>query len=96
MKEISIEEMPQGCVLTHDRGQSITVSSFEDAAIIIESLQRMIATQRVHMRYWQHDETGRQCARETKPSSPRWFEITKEQYEGINGADAYPAKPSRR
>jgi hypothetical protein len=45
------------------------------------------------LRYWQHDETGRQCARAQRPS-PRWFEITKGQYDGSD--DDYPAKPPRR
>jgi hypothetical protein len=40
MREIEIEEMPQGCVLSCN-WKVIVVSSFEDADAIIESLQRM-------------------------------------------------------
>ena len=44
-RDIGIEEMPQGCVLTHDNGKTIIVSSFDDADAIIESLQRMKSIQ---------------------------------------------------
>jgi hypothetical protein len=45
MREISIEEIPQGCVLTSDRGKTIVISSPEDVKAIIESLQRLRAVQ---------------------------------------------------
>ena len=46
-----------------------------------------------NLKYWQHDETGRLCVKETRPS-PRWYEITQGQYDGSD--DDYPAKPPRR
>lgn len=43
MREIDIEETPNGCVLSVDENTEIVVSSKEDAEAIIESLQKMIS-----------------------------------------------------
>lgn len=42
MRDIFIEEMPQGCVLYDGVRNQIVISSREDAEAVIESLQRMI------------------------------------------------------
>lgn len=36
-------------------------------------------------RYWQHDETGRVCANDSRPSE-RWYEITEGQYDSVRDA----------
>lgn len=44
--DISIDEMPQGCVITSNNSEkSITISSTADALAIIKSLQNMIEIQ---------------------------------------------------
>lgn len=40
-KEITIQEMPQGCFITQDR-KTIQISSKQDAALLIHSLSEMI------------------------------------------------------
>lgn len=40
-EDIEIEEMPQGCVITQG-DKEITVSSFSDALLLVESLNRML------------------------------------------------------
>jgi hypothetical protein len=45
MREIFIEEMPQGCILTSNKGKTIVVSSPEDVRAIIKSLQKLQAVQ---------------------------------------------------
>ena len=35
------------------------------------------------LRYWQHDETGRVCAKVLQPGE-RWYEITQELYKRIS------------
>jgi len=42
--DITIEEMPQGCVIS-GKGGSIVVASAEDAVALIESLVRMLKVQ---------------------------------------------------
>jgi hypothetical protein len=41
--DITIEEMPQGCVIS-GRGGTIVVASINDAEALIDSLERMLET----------------------------------------------------
>lgn len=43
-REIEIEEMPNGCVLSNNKGMEILIRTEEDAFAIIQSLQKMMFT----------------------------------------------------
>ena len=46
------------------------------------------------MRYWQHDETGRVCAKVLQPNE-RWYEIKKGDYEAIAESARLEVQESR-
>lgn len=41
--EITIEEMPQGCVISSNKG-TVVVASYDDAIALLESLKLMLRT----------------------------------------------------